>query len=464
MAILSIRHTPLWKDINSIINNSDNLYFYKWTARIHNANFNLDVIKIINFDLIRDYQNNIGDHAHIEFVLGRGDFIKYFFPFKENCYITITQTPRTFTNKSITGGTIVKTKYKMVYLEKDNEALNAIERDERFDVQALNLAGTVLVKCQLLDLSLEALRILYTGGTFKNTTYEKILYHTVGSNSMQVKVNGKPSIDAIDITPPDNNVLQPMTVIPDGTPIINIPTYLQEKRKGVYNSGIGMYLQRYNQNNTWFIYPLYNTTIYAKKTNKAILYIVPPQHFPDAEKTFKIENNTIKIVCISEKQYVSDGHSKIMDNGNGFRMSSASAYLLKPVILNKTGPIGARSRLNYEVGNKEMANGLNYGPVPDDEISDNPFVQYSTISRTYTDIITVLWLNSNPDLLYPGMPAKFIYLSGNILKTVTGVIIHTQTMVQMMNVGLLNGIYRSSTYVTLIVNKGNAIDKGPYNE
>jgi hypothetical protein len=464
MAILSIRHTPLWKDINNIINNTDSLYFYKWTARIHNTKFNLDVIKIVNFDLIRDYQNNIGDHAHIEFLLGRGDFIKYFFPFKENCYVTITQTPRTFTNKAFPGGPVIKTKYKLVYLEKDNEALSSIEKDERFDQQALNMTGTVHVKCQCLDLSLEALRILYTGGTFSNTTYEKIMYHTVGSNSMQVKVNGQPAIGAIDITAPDNSVIQPMTVIPDGTPIINIPTYLQEKRKGVYNAGIGMYLQRYNQNNTWFIYPLYNTTIYAKKKNKAILYVVPPQHFPDAEKTFKIEHSTIKIVCIGEKHYVSDGHSKIMDKGNAFRMSSASAYLLKPVVLHKAGPIGARSRLNYEVGNAAMANGLNYGPVPEDEISDNPFVQYSAINRTYTDFITVMWVNSDPDLLYPGMPAKFIYLSGNTLKTITGIIIHTQTMVQMMNVGTLSGVYRSSTYITLIVNKGNAIDKGPYNE
>jgi hypothetical protein len=461
MAILEIKKTSLWKDVNSIINNNDTITFFRWTGQVHNSKYNLNIVKITNFDIIRDYEGNVGDHIHIEFLLALGDFIKYFFPYKENCYITITQTPRTFNDLPMPNSSgPIKATYKVVYLEKDNAPLNKIEATERFDTNALNLKDTVLIKCQLLDLSLQALRILYTGGSFTNMTYKDILYHTVGSDSLKVKVNGKPSIDAIDITEPDNNEIQTSTVIPDGTPIIKVPTYLQESRKGIYSTGLGMYLQKYNNNKTWFVYPLYNTALYATKSQKAILYVVPPEAYTWVEKTFAVVNKVVKIVCIGDKHYISDGHSKIMDKGNGFRMSSAQAFMKKPVVMKASGPEASRSRLNYEVANANVANGLNYGAVPKAEISDNPFHQYSTISKTYTDKINVVWHNSNPDLIYPGMPVKFMYLSNNQLVSITGIIIFTHTSVVMANKGLMNGIYYSNTAITLLVDKGNKLDVG----
>ncbi len=462
MAILDINNTSLKKDVNKIINSPDKVIFYSWEARVHNKKYNLNILKIKNFDLVRNYLRNIGDHMHIEFILAAGDFYKYFFPYKENSYITITQKPRTFTNLPIKNAKEIKATYKLVYLEKENTPLNFIEASERFNKTALDLMDFITVKCQLLDLSLEALRILYTGGTFENKTYKEILYNTVGSDSLKVKINGKPSIEAIDISDPDNTENQTMTIIPDGTPIISIPTYLQEHKKGIYNSGIGMYLQNFNSKKTWFVYPLYNTSIYKKRSYKSIFYVVPPQHFPWVEKTYLLENKVLKIVCVADKRYISDGHSRIMDTGNGFRMSAAYSYMKKPVVMKKTGPVGSRSRMNYEVSNKDALNGLNYGPMVEDEISDNPYSEYSKITSRYTDIIHLVWNNSDPDLIHPGMPAKFFYLKHDKLVSITGVIINTQTSVEMANSGLLIGIYYSNTAISVLVDKGNSLDIGEW--
>lgn len=462
MAILDISNTSLKKDVDKIINSDDQVIFYQWHATVHNEKYNLNVLKIANFDIIRDYLHNVGDHMHVEFLLASGDFYKFFFPYKENCYITITQKPRTFTNLPIANAKAIKNTYKLVYIEKHNNPVNFIEATERFNSTALDLTDFVTVRCQVLDLSLEALRILYTGGSFKNMTYEKILQNTVGADSLRVKVNGKPAIGAIDIATPDNIATQPITIIPDGTPLIKLPTYLQENRKGVYNAGIGMYLQNFNNKKTWFIYPLFNTSIYKKRTYKAIFYVIPPQHYVWLEKTYRIENKVLKVLCIADKHYVSDGHARIMDKGNAFRMSAAKSYMLKPVIMTKDGPKATRSRMNYEVSNKEIANGLNYGPMVGVGISDNPYIQYSKVLSRYNDMIHLVWNNSDPDLIHPGMPAKFYYLKHDKLVSITGIIVNTQTTVEMANSGLLIGLYYSNTAITLLVDKDNPLNSGEW--
>lgn len=462
MAIGNIKTTSLWKDVDKIINANTTVVFNQFHAVIHNEKYNINVIKIGNLDVVRDYIHNIGDHVHIEFVLAAGDFYKFFFPYKDNCYMTITQKPRNLNNQVIKNVKETKLRYKILYLEKNNVPVNFMETSERMNSTALDLSNFIHVKCQLIDLNLQALRILYTGGVFKKMTYEDILYTTVGADSLKVKVNGKPAIEAIDIVKPDNQAIQPLTVIPDGTPIITLPTYLHESRKGIYSNGLGMYLQNYNNKKTWFIYPLFNTALYDTREYKAIFYVVPPQHFPWIERTYIIDNKVIKVVCTADKHYVSDGKTRVVNKGNAFRMSAAKSYMLKPVIMKTTGPVATRSRMNYEVSNGDMNDGLNYGPMSLDEISDNPFSNYSKVNSRYTDMIHLVWNNSNPDLIYPGMPAKFFYLQHDKLVSIKGIIVNTQTSVQMGNSSMLTGLYYTNTALTILVDKGNSLDKGIY--
>ena len=100
-----------------------------------------------------------------------------------------------------------------------------------------------------------------------------------------------------------------------------------------------------------------------------------------------------------------------MNEGSGYRMPDARAYMKKPVKITENGPQASRAELNHEVIIKERSDGLNYAPVAQGGPSSNPFIERSKILQRSMAQIDLVWENSDPMLIYPGMPCKYIYLS-----------------------------------------------------
>jgi hypothetical protein len=245
----------------------------------------------------------------------------------------------------------------------------------------------------------------------------------LGAESEKVLVDGKPSIDGVDLVPPDNKEIVSHVVIPHGTKVSMVPTILQNQVGGVYSRGLGTYFQTYEGKKLWFVYPTYDTERFNQKGRKIVFYAVPQERFPHLDRTWHQDGDLIRVLVTAQRKYSDSAELAMMNEGSGYRMADAKAFMKKPVVLSETGPQANRAKLNHEVVIKQRADGLNYAPVSQDGPSINAFLQRSKVLARSLAQLDFVWENSDPQLIFPGMPCKYNYLSQGKVVSLKGTIL-----------------------------------------
>ena len=242
---VDIKKTALWVDIQKVFIDGPKTIRYSYTGILHTETDDYTVMKIVNLDIVRDYVKNVGDHVILEFVMPLGDYINVLYPQRGNLEFSIYREPLNETGEStdVNKATEIE-RYKAVFLVKEIRNIKASEYDS-VDQQSLNLTDVLNVKLQLLNLSLEPLRIKTVGNNYPGVTAKQLISGIMLGESQKVLIDGKPAVDGVEMVEPDNQELLNQVIIPDGTKLSSVPTYCQERLHGVYNSGIGTYLQAY---------------------------------------------------------------------------------------------------------------------------------------------------------------------------------------------------------------------------
>lgn len=462
MAGTEIEKTPLWADIRDVLATSNKPIKFEFRGMLHTEKEDYPVLKIYTIDLIRDYANNIGDVLHISFKMPLGEYMVHLYPFRTNLEFTIKriQLQESDSNKEPDTPIIVE-RYKAVFLVDENPILTGSEL-ERIDTASLNTVDIIDVKLQLLDRSLEPIRVKTVFGVYRNVTSEQMIHTLLAGESMKVQVDGKPAIDGIDIVEPDNKEVRKHVILPNGSLVIGIPTFMQEAMGGVYSSGIGNYLQKYNGKRLWFVYPLYNPMRFEKsKDDRAIVYAIPQDKFPNIDRTYKKDGKIVSILATAAKRYQDSADIDYMNKGSGFRMADARAFMKKPVKLTDEGPKGKRANLNYEVVAESREDGLNYAPFTSEGASSNPFRQFSRINARNVARIDFIWENCDYEMLYPGMPCKYIFLDDDKPIELKGIIAFVQVLTELQGQGINGTVYRSKCNVTILAEQRPPTRKVP---
>lgn len=148
-----------------------------------------------------------------------------------------------------------------------------------------------------------------------------------------------------------------------------------------------------------------------------------------------------------------------MSSGSGFRQANADALFNAPVSAQNGEAIAARAKLNTEVSIQNRSDGFNYAPVSTRGVSNNNYAEYSRQIMKNVARIDFIWHNARYDLLYPGMPCKYLYIDNNEVKTVRGVVAHHHTLITKgatsAGVKATDIKYAQSTYVSLIVERSS---------
>lgn len=458
-----LESTPIWNDIKPIIFNDNPILTFNLKGQLHTEKEDISVLRIKSLDTIRDYVNSISDRMHIEFLMPLGDYIRRLYPYRAHLEFSIKRTTMV---KDTSDSPDIKSsieRYKAVFLTKDNPGASGYELDV-FDSSALDNAQLVTVKLQLLNRSLEPLRIKTVSKIFRNVTQEQVIHSLLGGESLRILVDGRPAIDGIDIVKPDNKQLNKHVVVPSGTTIATVPTYLQEEMLGVYNGGIGTYLQTYKDKKLWFVYPLYNYRRFDTAKTKVVFYLIPKTKYPNVEKTFIQVGSVIKILINNDVKYTDSADVDYMNNGVGFKNAHASSFMSKPVKITDKGPVLSRTNINNEVIGKDRKDGLNYAKLSDNPITDNPFIEYSKINSRNVSRVSIEWEHADISLIYPGMPCKFTYYGNSKINELTGIIAFIHSYDRLLGTGVNSKQYRNATHITLLLNKKEVTPDLPTNK
>lgn len=449
-----IERTTIWPEVKKVINSGQNPVRFLYTGRIHTVDNDIDVMKIISIDIVRDYVDTIFDYTHIEFIMPLGDYIRNIYPYRANLEFSLFKKSLTEVGTGQLENTKIDTiRFKAVFMP-ENKSYKIGEYD-RFTITELNTMDIVTVTLQLLDRNIEAIRLLTVNGIYKNTDMRSMLKGVLIGEAQRVLVDGKPALTGADIIEPSNTTKYPQIVIPNNQKLTNIPFYLQENSYGIYAGGLGSYFQNYNENNKkgiyWFIYPIFDESRYNSNTTKLIIYSVPATKLTGIERTYRTDSNTIYILATARKLYWDSGQADYMDDGVGFTMTDANAMMKKPVKMTEDGPIAVSNRLNYKVGLVDREDGFNAAFTADRKISANPFAQYARVLQRAGGKIDIVWQNSNPDLIYPGMPIKYYYLEEEVLKSHDGVVSYNHNYIQTETNQIYDNSHITSTHLSLYI-------------
>lgn len=401
--LIDLDISKVFEQANPRTNNVD----YDVIVHTPNADIGIQLLKTI--ETMRDYNGNLTDFIIVSFSMGAGDFVKELHPNRDNCEMSIIKVTPDEDDKIL--------RFKMVllnnnggvkaskYLKKTKDELNA---EEQFQVEV-----------QCLPIELEILRSTFSDGVYRSTTVKDLLiteYYqgtqeitgtNPGTDESKVKIGSAPRDIEVDIVEPHNDMVYNHIEVPTGTKLTDLPFYLQETNYGVYNGSIGAYLQEYRDELFFFIYPLYNSSLFETREKKLIIYYSSNIRLDLIENTYAIEGDVIKILANSDVKIIDNGENELMDTGVG--LVSSNPHLLLERNVNVTDDEIKFDKDVHNSGSKIKNRRDKTDRVQYLQNESNMYKQRSTILKNTMAIYQITWNFADIDLLYPAMPVRYTY-------------------------------------------------------
>ena len=446
---MEIENSGIYNEIQAIIDGGPTNISNYWVAQIHTPDLDTEVFKVLSINNFRDYEKNIGDETTLEVMVPLGVYAKIIYINRAILEISLQQKPlgEISTENNDTLSTNAE-RYKAVLVL---DGLPPIEGTElgQLSQSELDLMDILVVRFQLFNRSLEKLRIVTVGGIYRKTTPEKVIKAVLSNESSRILVGGDKAIEGVDMVEANNQETREQFIIPQGTKLTRVPTYIQERCGGVYNSGIGTYFQ----SGYWYVYPLYDTTKITSFDKTLTLIKVPKNRFTGLERTYREDGGSVFVIGTEKTRFTDDGSTNFMIGGNGVRLADADSFMNGFSNTKNNKAVLNRGKNNYEFISRQKDDGVNNVVLSDNAISSNPFVEYSKLVSRDGGLYEFVWENSKPDILFPGMRTKVFYLSNNELIELSGILLASQSLTQLAGTGINVNKHITTTHLTIFVNK-----------
>ena len=436
--------TPVGDEVVRILNNKTSLPLRHITGIIHLLDVNIDVktIKIMNLDIIRDYDANYSDEVTVSCVFPYGTYVDIIYPNKENIEFTIETIPvEKSVNDDIEFEDKVQTRYKAKFITSSNPRVQSSAQGVA-STDTLDISEFITVDLQLIDKAVYLMRLVETGAICRLATPKEFLETFLTQQLTEFQLSNEEKIIGIDLIDPDNQEKQKQIIIPHGTPLQSIPDVVHKRCCGIYNKGIASYIQ----NKVWYIYPRHDVDRKPKGKRFITVIVIPPKSLPVIEKSWRIDGDHWKILCTGRLHLDNNANNTQLNEGTGARFSSAVVPLTEeyPVRSGNTA-ILPRDKLNteemYKLQGKEQL-----GPYRSNYFTANPFKETSFVSSLNSALLSCVWENSYPKIIEPGTLARILYLDQEGITTeLKGVVVKAHHTTYLPNKGLTQNTWVTNT-------------------
>lgn len=385
--------------------------------KLHTVEKDLDYrdgVACSDIRIYRDYVENVSDYIEIQLSCLLGTYLYDIYPFMDNMELSLSLVRQEQVNNKPVRLT---ERFKAVFLLEKNSSLPSMSRQSKDD---LNQNLPIVLTLQLIDRSAETTRIKTVQGSFdarinpknKDMGPGSFLKSLISEHTGKILIDNKPCIDKVNIEPADNKSNLGSVTIPSNTRLVELPEFIQIKSSGVYNAGIGNYIQRFSSSlvetsKVFFVYSLYNPEKYHKSEHKIIFYAPPTSNDSLADCTYKYSDKVLRVVSQSLSRIADTKDSLIMSTGGGYRLAHANSFTKKPVEMTENGPKFKKTGLVTEVVHKERPDGLNFAPGKG--IGSNLFEMNSEVLAKAGKYVKLRVTNLDMDFLFPGAPCKIVY-------------------------------------------------------
>lgn len=383
-------------------------------------------IKTLGVDGKADYSDFVSEHSEdmtISVRMQPSTYVNYIIPYRDNITVQLISTD---------GHTNVVKEYTAIPLDAGDPKL-AGEHSATANIEGISANAIASYQFQLLDPTFALLRDQVVSGIVTMGNIEDSLSYILDTYTKQY-ASDLPYQGLVMESPVDNTNNYSVIVIPEGTPLINYPTFLQNSDKyGVYSKGLGCFFKQYR----WWVYSLYDYNRYEKHPKPVNIFRFPKDKVPTLENTFFINESGLTILSNGDAQYDDTGDIDKQDTGVGSRL------ILSTRITGESGSyynagrsISTRADSMAEFQNSERANGNNFTPVRKTPTS-NPFKYSSATSIAEGTTLILEWQNSDTGYIEPGVPCRYQYMDGDTMSVRYGIILGYRTDYKVMEANSL---------------------------
>jgi len=423
---MSVEKSLIGPDVLDILGTPNPTKKITFELIIHTIEDDIVIDKLKTVEIMKDYNVNIGSYIYIDALVPMGDVVKDIYPYRNNLEASVIRVVGDY--KSVT-------RYKLILLNVNDELgsgkYKKLTRAELNETETLNITG------QCLDRNVEAIRLKAISGIFRQLSVAELLKGLFVEEIKKISVNGN-SIDLrVTMTPENNDRTYEHIIVPNGTKLIDLPTYLQDTKYGVYNGNIGLFMEKYRKK-TYFntcdetkgecedifnvsFYPLYRTDVVDTAKHKLIIYGIPDHKYSQIENTYMVDGDDLKVISNDNSKKSNKSDTEFADKATGYINLKVNDLMHRPVEVTPDKVINTYAKINDEALLKKKSDASAYKVVKDP--TDNLFKIRSDYLKVNGDLFQMQWNFSDPRYLLPGMAVIYIYLgSDNEVKRLNGVL------------------------------------------
>lgn len=427
--------------------------FWKLEAELIAGGRRIVLRNIKSRDTVRDYEKQFADESYLVTQVGMATYKDLIIPRIDDLKIRLTKIVQNDKGLPLAGAPKVVYVYDAHLLDPQDIDMSSPSRG--YESQAINeISQLVTASFQLTEPKLTEMRLADVSGTYYNKDLKSILQGLMSYDLGETKgpdalaANGYSGVRGVDVVTPTNGKVYEHLTINTGTKLTQLARFLQEE-KGVYAAGIN----RYYQNGKWYLYPLYDYSRFNSTKKTLTIINIPQDEMMSPERSYDVRADNLFIVATGKTTMLDESESVAKNIGTGLRFTRASSLIdgMTKSKDNKCTPNIAESNQAFSI--EKRRDGLTNAPYSSRGMTDNPYPEISEMAKGQGTTIKVNWENSKPDLLYPAMPVKFLYMRGTEIKTAMGTLLGVRITEAPGTGNLTDNDYRTSCSLVIHVKK-----------
>lgn len=442
---MDLMKTPLGDEVMRIVNSKQGNPSAYIDAVIHTKFGDVPVMRILNYDVVRDYTTQYSDEISLAVVVPSGQMAYRVAPSRNELEITITGAAMSKSNESNEERKGLGLQRFRAILKEANDATLEASSRELLGEMTMDIQNIEVVEFQLFSKSLEQFAMRSCGGIYRKTAVADLVRSLLLQEMQAVDVEDEYKPRGIDMVDPVDAAIRDHIVIPHGTMVYDAPGYIHKHCGGIYSAGLSYYYQ----DDYWYVYPTYDYKRFEESTRQLIIIQIPENKLPSIEYTYMVEGTVVSIVATGGLHLDDTSDINKRSSGNGVRFADASKFFENGVEVSNNKALMSRGKQNNEFISSKQKSGLNNVVMSQERISANTMFQASQLAGKEGVRIQLTWQNSDPSLILPGMQTKIYYYKNGQVRQISAVVIGMQIANGYEGTGLVTGRYNRNVALNL---------------
>lgn len=442
---MDIVKSSLWREVDQVITEGEKPVHYTWQATIFAGDEEVKPLRVRSIDVNQDFLSNYADFILLDVVIPLGTYAKRVYPHIGKLEVELKRIRIGEVSSGAKEDEKVQVeRYTATMIDTGNPVIEASVGLTTSE-EDLNRLEILNVQFQLTDKLLEQVRMIPAGGIYHGMTNEQVVKAVLTKGSLRAQVDDARKLKGVEMVKASNQAVRETTIIPHGTPLVDVPHHIHYHCGGLYATGLGYYLHQ----DHWYVFPTHDIKRFNDDVPTLTIINIPPTKLPGIERTYRKDGDNLVVVSTGDSVFRDLKDVAQLNQGNGVRFADANRLMGNFAKVADNKAVAARAAQNTEAVGEHRDNALNYVTQGRRKITANPFVEFSALAARQGSGASFVWENANRSLLYPGMPTRVMYLDGTEIKEVFGVLqgVHEYTSLREQG-GTSN---RFSSSVTLSV-------------